>query len=259
MTSVRKYGIISKVLCISFVFAGVVVWGFGYQISAWHYTKQLRASHPHIDLVPQPLSPVVPSDARGTTLTHYGYEFEVPWLDPQIVRDIPLIVNYEAPSGQILVFWHPERSPVTAGIKNAARDQKLNYEKVLGKEGLQSDYSLLKAEMEVTPNQILPFMSKNDAVRRMIFLTMKATMIAKKISAIYSFNLDNLHGFQFGNPATDELIQVQAYDSDDLLIRFFFAMKDRSSGKIRQAEINRVLETFHRSAKSEEQRPGAGN
>jgi hypothetical protein len=255
----RKYGTISKVLCISFIFAGVMVWGFGYQIWAWHYAKRLRASHPHIDLVPQPLSAVAPSNAPGATLTHYGYEFEVPWLNPEIVRDIPLIVNYEAPSGQILVFWHPERSPVTAEIRNAARAEKLNYDKVLGKEVLQSDYSLLKAEMEVTPNQILPFMSKNDVVRRMIFLTMKTTIIAKKISAIYSFNLNDLRGFQFGNPMTDELIQVQAYDSDDLLIRFFFAMKDRSSGKIPQAEINRVLETFHRTAKSEEQRPRAGN
>jgi hypothetical protein len=259
MTSVRKHGTISKAFCITIIFAGVVAWEFEYQIVVWHFAKQLRSSHPHIYLVPQPLPPVAPSNARATTLTHYGYEFEAPWADMEIARDIPLLVNFEAPGGQILVLWQPERSPVTTEIRIAARNQKLNYEKVLGSEGLQSDYSLLKAEMEVTPDQISPFMNKNDAVRRMVFLTMKAIVINEKMSAIYSFNSNGLHGFQFGDPATDELIQVQAYDSNDLLIKLWFAMKDHSSGKIPQSEINRVMETFHSTAKNEGQGAGARN
>jgi hypothetical protein len=127
------------------------------------------------------------------------------------------MMNFEVPGGQILVLWHPEQSPLTTEIEKGVHEQHLNSEAVSGHEVLQSHYSLLIAELETTPGQISPFVGKSDAARYRIFLTMKASMVGKKISAIYTFNINGLHGFQFGDAGTDELIQVQAYDSNDFM------------------------------------------
>ncbi len=73
----------------------------------------------------------------------------------------------------------------------------------------------------------------------------------KAETGMYSFEIGNRHGFQFGNPERTDKIYVDAYDDQDRKFEFMFRTKSGSTSPLTQPEINRVLQTLKTIPSSE--------
>jgi hypothetical protein len=233
-----------------------LAWLFATPIWNWHEAKQMGKSNPKLFLVPQPLPDVVPSPSPGTKLSDFGYEFEVPWQSPTTIRKGPSLAAYIFSGGQGILFTDP---PAPQGPLQLMKQVAEQGHAWLGSFlGANSEYVLLNAELNVTPDQIRPFMWKREAVRKNLLLQFKEIELLRSgPSVIYSFALSGVRGFQFGDPSRDGRIEIECFDSSDHELRLFFSLRQDSGAKFTQEEINRVLQTLHAVTPSSKDAPAA--
>ena len=153
---------------------------------------------------------------------------------------------YYFPQGQILVFWDPAQLPNSVQIlQKVANEHHVRLEDMFGREVTESNYALLRTVLNLTPSQLSPVSPRREAVNKALLLAMKSTWATKRVSAIYSLELNGLRGFQIGDPARDEHVEVRCFDSSDRELKFSFLLKDGAPAKLKQSEINRVVQTLH--------------
>jgi hypothetical protein len=139
------------------------------------------------------------------------------------------LLNPDRPSGMIDM------------MKRATRNSNRPFTNFLG---ATTAYDLIGAELNATPEQITPFMKKPDSARQSLLLNMKWLDIEAIPSAIYSFSMNTVRGFQLGDPSRDRFVEVKAFDSTDREFNFIFTVDRRSNVRLQQREINRTLQTL---------------
>jgi hypothetical protein len=208
--------------------------------------KRGAAKDPYLAKVPIPISDTTISDAPGTTVTSFGYEFEVPWLAQVKVSEDLRAVALSRSGEKVVGFMNPTR---LRGPLNDLRQRAIEG----GKDpriveyffDAQSDYDLERSTLYATPDQlslIFPGRKKALAALRLNF---KQLQEKQAETGLYSFKTGQLGGFQFGDPRRAKSVQVEAFDDQDRKLEFVFSSKSPTNLMITQADINRVLQTFH--------------
>ena len=108
-------------------------------------------------------------------------------------------------------------------------------------------YDLLEKSLFMTPDQVKLFLWRKESGRRKLLLEFKSIHVSgsQKISAIYSFKEPLFRGFEMGNPAINDRVDVLCFDSADHQLRFDFASRPGSDqSRVTQEDINRVLQTL---------------
>lgn len=70
---------------------------------------------------------------------------------------------------------------------------------------------------------------------------MKSLELRRVNGGLYSFQTERFRGFQQGDPAHDEVVIVEAYDSQDHVIKLFIASDRAGQHKVSQADINQIV------------------
>ena len=239
------------------VIAFLVVWAwlYGLQARNWYRARGLKKSHPAVSLIPLPLPATSAPGAKGMTLAEFGYQLDVPWSRIEGHNSGPKTAVYLFPGGRGLSFWNPAGITSTLEMmKQAVERTNRSFTDFLG---AQTEYDLLGAELRVTPEQMSPFMQKNEAFRRGMLLDMKRVELLRSPSAMYSFHLNRLRGFQLGDPAKDRIIEIRSFDADDREFRLLFAVESGSNVRLEQTEISGVIASL-RAAGSSPAKPAFG-
>jgi len=203
------------------------------------------ATHPIWAIVPVALSDTSVSSARGSTLTKFGYQFDVPWKMRE-AKAVEGIAFFRADSGQeTLEFWDPA---IQTGLVEIMRDSNEVARNAMtlfyGSKFVQSDYAFEQAVLNTTPSQLSYFWPGKKDVRAAVLLMMKPIGIPESSTGIYSFETENLRGFQSGNPAKAGSVTVKAFDAQDRQFLFIWGTNPKSTGWLTQADINLVLHTL---------------
>ena len=118
-------------------------------------------------------------------------------------------------------------------------DESLEVQKaksLYGEENLKSEYAVSNLILHTTPDQ---FSISRPAPEneKIIPLLMLKGLYSVYGNVIYKFNLDNIRGFQFGNPQTTKNIYVHLFNESDQVIRLHFIAGT-------QAEIDYILSSI---------------
>ena len=255
MTSAAPMSTRARILIGLFVVVLVCVaylWFFGFQTLIALEARYLTRKAPIVRVAPAQLTDFSISRSPGRKLSYFGYEFEVPWNDVDEAKSGLIPDSNKAmivfQSGNSLSVWHGSpRAFLNTVLSNDKIDQN-TLRRIVGDEALQSDFSLYRTILQMTPGKMTPFESQSDAANQALLLLVKGIcMPPGSESGVFAVGAGEFSGFQFGRPANPSgELSVRLF-SDSSSLNFIFVQKAGGSAVISQPDINRILHTLHKA------------
>jgi len=211
-------------------------------------TKRMEARKaPAVRVAPVELADHSVSKSSGTTLSYFGYEFDVPWnvnFKQKAVGNNLVEVQFE--SGQNVIFIVPENQ--SGLLTEIVEDRSLNMgdlRLVFGDLMKRSAYDQYGVLLNTTPESIQAFGPRAEAVRGVTLLTVKAIAFGPGLeSGAFSFDLPGKRGFQIGDPQKSKRVDLEVFDMTGHHVEILCGS---TNGNIRfsQPELNRILTSLH--------------
>ena len=210
-------------------------------------TKRMEARKvPAVKVAPQELADYSVSSSSGTTLSYFGYEFDVPWNANFKQKVGKGLVEVQFESGQNVIFIVPENQ--SGLLTEIVEDRSLNMgdlRLVFGDLMKRSAYDQYGALLNTTPESIQAFGPRAEAVRGVTLLTIKAIAFGPGLeSGVFSFDLPGKRGFQIGDPQKSKRVDLEVFDTTGHHVEILCGS---TNGNIRfsQSELNRILTSLH--------------
>jgi hypothetical protein len=232
-----------------------VYWAGPVALSIW----TARKAPNRVRVVPRDLEDVSISQATGSKLSYFGYEFEVPWddLDPAQTGLYPK----KNPNRVVRTFRSGLQLSVTAltpkelvnGIASTFHSSPQLFESFVssefGPDATRSDYAFANKLYEFTPRNMNRWaMRPSVHYRESMLLTIKATsLLWSADSGIFNIQNQGYKGFQQGSTQARPNGMVADLYSDEDGIEFLFNQKGyQNTTGVSQAEINRVIQSLNK-------------
>ena len=207
-------------------------------------------------VVPTELKDQTVSQASGSRLSYFGYEFEVPWND--IDETQTKLYPKEKPTRVVLVFRSGLRLMITSlparelinGISREIETSPQNMEAMFGHEAMKSDYDFVNTLYEFTPDTMHHWsISSKIFARESVLLVLKSIAPVKSAeTGIFRVQNQSFKGFQQGDAETRENGVLIDLHSDEGGLELIFAEKNyHSAGRVTQPEINRIIQSVHKA------------
>jgi len=213
-------------------------------------TRMEARKVPAVNVATRALADYSVSNSPGTTLSYFGYEFEVPWntsvKDKKVGKNL---VELKFDSGQNLIFIVPANQ--NGLLTEMVQDQSLNMrnlQPIFGDLTNRSAYDQYGTLLNTTPRSIRAFGPRSEAVRGVTLLTIKAIAFGPGLeSGAFSFDLPGKRGFQIGDPQKSKRVDLEVFDSAGHHIEILCGS---TNGNLRfsQSEINRIVMSLHATA-----------
>lgn len=215
------------------------------------------------NVVPQPLMDDSISETAGTTLSCNGTTFEVPWKGVTEQKSPHNIALVKFASGQVLTIFAPTGK---SGFLQQVADDTTTM-------GSPQMRALFAADIKDGPYQeeVVLLNATSDQVkfldpawvseRRFFLLFFKSVAENPEIkTGIYAFYTPVVRGFQIGNPAYSPRVRLDFFDPNgDSLGEVVSLYGKETSYRGTQAELNRIIQTFHPLATTAPVSPSATN
>jgi hypothetical protein len=99
----------------------------------------------------------------------------------------------------------------------------------------------MAAELAATPAQVKWWSTRTTNARSLVLLNLKAMQILDS-KAIYLQSSEEMHGFQFGNPAVPPYkVELDLYDRNDRRYKILILTKGQTHQVLTQGEINAMV------------------
>ena len=167
---------------------------------------------------------VLGAPSGGRKFTYLGYEFYSPWTDVKQERKFDTITVLNFDSGAMISILNPamETEPLTV-MKEAAVKRKANIKDVFGDQATRSNYDMRAYMLNLTPNDLRWFSSRQEMVRNSILLIIKNAESETLKDGILSFQTQRFRGFQEGVPGKSRIIVVELFDMNDRSLSMWIA------------------------------------
>jgi len=209
-------------------------------------TRMEARKVPALKVAPLKLADSSVSNSSGTTLSYFGYEFDVPWNANFKQKVGKNLVEVQFESGQNIIFIVPENQ--SGLLTEIVEDRSLNMgdlRLVFGDLLKRSAYDQYGVLLNATPESIRAFGPRAEAVRGVTLLTIKAIAFGPGLeSGAFSFDLHGKRGFQIGDPQKAKRVDLEVFDSTGHHVEILCGS---TNGNIRfsQPELNRILASLH--------------
>jgi hypothetical protein len=218
-----------------------------------------KKAPPITRVVPQPLTDKSVSQAPGTKLSYFGYDFEVPWTD---LEDNLTELSPDGKAEKCRADLH-FRSGLRMGVtavpsrewsRGVAEEMKVSpeaIEAVFGPGTSRSDYAFVKALYEFTPERMHHWTTSTTVWSRdQMLLMMKSIALLKSAqSGLFALQNQNYLGFQEGNPQVrQDGIAVHLFSDVGSVEMLFFQKDYKNPTGVTQPEINRIIQSLRRTS-----------
>ncbi len=210
-------------------------------------------------LVPRDLTDHSVTTTAGTELSYFGYQFEVPWTDIDETRTklYPNMVVLTFHSGLKMMVGASPPKLWLSQLFGKSNNMEVRLEKTFS---VHSDYEFLSTLYAFTPAQMhLWALSPRTHYREVFMLNIKSVAVLNEAqSGFFYVGNSTFKGFQKGDPqswpqnyrpksrATVYLHMFSKADQGSLSLTLL--QKDfHNSAGVSQADINRIIETLHRT------------
>jgi len=212
-------------------------------------------------VVPADLKDLSVSQAPAVRLSYVGYDFEVPWTDLDDSKTKLYPESRPEKTMAVLSFRSGLRLMVMAGpppsfADQFVRDMKMSpqaFEAVFGHDAAASDYAFAKRVYEFTPVRMHHWtLSSPIFAREEVLLMVKSIMPSKPAeTGIFNIRNQDYQGFQQGDPRIrQDRLQLDLYSGDGGFEITFFQKDYASPLGVTQPEINRIVQSLHKTSPS---------
>ena len=217
-------------------------------ITAVDQAHWMQKQAPVLSKTPVPLRDITAEKAGRTSISAFGWTCEAPWVPVATIKTTRLVERIVFKNGKSIGVFDPNQTISTAaGIARTLEEQgsHTQLEAELGKDTMGSGYELELETLQITPQDFSVFMSNKRARRGAVLLFFKYMTVHDANTELFSFSFENLHGFQYGDPARARGVEIHGYDWQGHSIQVSVGMGDGQQDHVLQSEINRVLQTLH--------------
>jgi hypothetical protein len=220
----------------------------GPRITIFYMTRLVARKSPAVKVTPLPLSNYSVSDEPGTTLSYFGYTFDVPWKGnfKQKAFEKNGLVQLDFDSGQNLTFIVPANQDGL--LVELAQDKSLHMEslQIIFADLLhRSAYDQYAALLNATPAGVKAFGPGARAVQEVTLLTIKSIAVGPGLkTGAFSFDLPDKRGFQIGDPAQSKRVDSEIFGFGNHYVEII-CVATKDTFKLTQPQINRILESLH--------------
>jgi hypothetical protein len=239
----------------TFYFVGLFVVGaillflftYGGRIGLLLLTHWEVRNIPQVWLVPAPLAFVPPHRPAGRKFSYFGYDFETPWTELISGRRYDTndpsdsVVNLTFSTGNVVVIFDPAKRDSLQILKQEASKRGEQLTKYFDEQSLRTNYSMRSKQLYLTPHDMGVFSSRLEGEGNFALIAMKSIELQRVKGGLYTFHTERLRGFQLGDPAQDEVVIAEAYDSQDHLIKLFISSDPAGQHKVSQADIDQII------------------
>ena len=205
-------------------------------------TRWLLRNESALWIVPRPLSLGVHKPSTGRMFSYFGYEFESPWAELRRERQFESAVVLNFSTGGVIAEFAPAKNGSELdALKHGAASRGVDIGNLFGHEATRSNYKLRTKVLSMTPHDLRLFSARQEMVENSLLLTVKALGIRRVRGGLFSFQTDWLRGFQEGDPALDNVVFVEAFDSQDHKIELYIGAEPAAKTKPSQTDINQIL------------------
>ncbi len=235
-----------------FVLLAVLVRLLGPPIAIFFTVRWEAKKIPALKVIPQPLTDYSVSNAPGTTLSYFGYSFEVPWNANFKTRESPKnsaesgMVQLKFESGQDLLLIAPANQ--SGLLSELVQDQSSHMESlrpVFGDLMNRSAYDQYAALLNTSPSSIRALGPRAESARGLTLLTLKAMAFPASLeTGAFSFELPDKRGFQIGEPRRSRQIWLEVLDLKGHHVEII-CTTTKDNIRFTQPELNRILKSVH--------------
>ena len=205
-------------------------------------TKWLLRNEPALWNVPRPLSLGVDRPSTGRTFSCFGYEFEAPWTELKWERQYQSTLVLHFSTGGIIAAFAPVKNGSELdAMKQGAASRGADIGNIFGHEATRSNYALRSKVLSLTPQDLRLFSSRREMVANSFLLMIKGLEVRRVRGGLFSFQTAWLRGFQEGDPALDNMVSIEAFDSQDQKIELYIGAEPAAKPKPSQNDINQIL------------------
>src|SRR5208282_4784031 len=197
--------------------------------------------------VPRPLADTAASAADGSTLSYYGYRFEVPWKEIDKEWNEGRWAKVRVKTGQEIRFNNPEYFQSNPLSDDVAKEDPEEFGQAFGTRIRESKYDQFKAVISTTPFQWSPFRSHREFTRVRILIGIEGLWFEHNTAApdIFSFETNGYRGFEFSGLSHDwQNVTLDLFDATDRWFQINISGDARSGVSVTQSEVNRLIQTF---------------
>lgn len=197
--------------------------------------RDLASALPQVNVVLQQLADLGPSPTHGITITAYGNSFEAPWKDVirrRVAHDTTIIV-FASDRG----IWVQPANYKYGGSRLESEDDR---------KGSPFDREL--SMLSIIPTQVRFFDSPRVSAKRAMLLLNKAIGAGSEElkTGAYQFQTSSIRGFQIGNPSSFSTTRLLFFDSNGNSLGEMICFFGKPPlGRGTQADLNRIIQTFH--------------
>jgi hypothetical protein len=183
---------------------------------------------------PQSLADTTVAMNPGTTLSYFGYKFEVPWvgIEKEINEGRWSTVFFE--SGQEIWFSDPEL------LKGDPRPRT-----TLGSDSPVSNYESLETILSMTPSGLSPIRSHRNFARNFGYWERKGELLEHSgATDILEIQTGRYKGFEISGISYNRRVSILLFDATGREFQLEISVKPGSHTNLAQSEINRVIQSF---------------
>ncbi len=226
---------------ICFAALWLVAWA-STPLIAWHFAQETIRDNPHLNLVPMPVQDRSVVALDGLQIKHFEYSLQIPWKDVDVERDAKMVFVLHFKRGVALMLFAPSTAVDTVKLIRGKNEEDTKaVTRLLGARALSSNYDLMAAELAATPAMVRWWATPTENARCITLLNLKSVEMHES-NAIYMQSSEEMHGFQFGNPAVAPYrVELDLFDRNDRRYQILIAGKDLTRQALTQAEINAMV------------------
>lgn len=224
---------------------------FGPSLTTFFLVRRVANEIPSVSVVPRALTDYSVSDAPGTTLSYFGYSFEVPWTGSFKTRvstrnsTTTGLVQIKFSSGQDLLFNVPrDQSGLLSEIAKERSSDAPNFGLAFSDLIKRPAYDQYSALLNTSPSTVRPFGPRAEAARGQVLLMIKAMALPTSLqTGAFSFQFPNKRGFQIGDPSKSQGVWLEVLDFDGHYVEILCGVT-RNGIRLTQPELNRIIESL---------------
>ncbi len=221
---------------------GICLKLFGMQAFYFYKAKTTfpQGRTPEMYVIPEKLTSTN-SLPPAMTFTNYGFCFSVPWNNLNWVREEEPFSVYRFSNNRSLIIEADDISSLLLGeLKTEWHGKdRSRYASVFGAENIRSNYALLSACLNASPDSLSLFENKRTSFKKFFFLIPKSLAVNSNTGKIYTFDFNNCKGFQIGDTASNSRISLMCFADPNTSTSFIL-----SSGQgdpLSQEEVNCII------------------
>lgn len=233
----------SWLVCVGVLALGIFAYVYGPAIELYYLTKRAVKDDASLMRVPVPVTTSKATQPAGKAFVFFGVEFRVPWGGEAQVKQWQKLARIQFPEGQFVLLFDPSQRVDRIKALTESGQSHVS-ERVFGRDSMRSNYAMVSAILNVAPKDISLWRPREQLVRNCIFLMLKPTELTNAKTGLFQFQNQRIKGFQKGDPAKSEVVDLDAFDDRDREYQIIVGTTKGTHGLVSQEDINLILSTL---------------